>query len=242
MATAHDVAAHILKRYGPMTPLKLHKLLYYVQGWYLAWKGEPLFAEPFEAWGHGPVCQPLYKHHKGFKDLLHSWDYGNPQPVKGDAVYGIDCVWRIKGHLTATQLRNQTHQESPWLNARVNVKPDNSCQDKISTASMKSSFSVDLPKQVGRGYAHGRFSLGDVARLLKMSRPDAVVFLETNGYARPLSKIALSDDERAVKLAAMREERLKRNGKPVDSRDSVKRSVIATQHLEGVDARPWMKD
>jgi uncharacterized phage-associated protein len=45
--------------------MKLQKLLYYCQGWHLAWDGEPLFGEEFEAWLSGPVCRELYELHKG---------------------------------------------------------------------------------------------------------------------------------------------------------------------------------
>ena len=43
-----------------ITQLRLHKLLYYAQGWHLGIRGQPLFAERIEAWKHGPVVAPLY--------------------------------------------------------------------------------------------------------------------------------------------------------------------------------------
>ena len=63
--SAHDVAAHILRKYGPMSPWKLHKLLYYAQAWHLVWEEAPLFPERIEAWGNGPVVSALYPLHKG---------------------------------------------------------------------------------------------------------------------------------------------------------------------------------
>ncbi len=33
MATVHDVAAYILEKRGPMTTMKLQKLVYYSQAW-----------------------------------------------------------------------------------------------------------------------------------------------------------------------------------------------------------------
>ncbi|OQY42717.1 MAG: hypothetical protein B6240_13665 [Desulfobacteraceae bacterium 4572_87] len=41
--------------------LKLQKLVYYAQGFYLALYDEPLFNEPIEAWTHGPVIRELYR-------------------------------------------------------------------------------------------------------------------------------------------------------------------------------------
>ena len=54
MANAHEVARYIIRFFqeagDPVTNLKLQKLLYYVQGWHLALKGQPAFPERLEAW------------------------------------------------------------------------------------------------------------------------------------------------------------------------------------------------
>lgn len=42
MAGAIDVAAYILAQRGPMTAMKLQKLVYYSQAWHLVWEEEPL--------------------------------------------------------------------------------------------------------------------------------------------------------------------------------------------------------
>ena len=49
MANVFDVAACILKQKGPMTAMKLQKLLYYSQAWSLVWDEKPLFPERIEA-------------------------------------------------------------------------------------------------------------------------------------------------------------------------------------------------
>ena len=46
--------------------LKLQKLVYYAQAWYLAISDEALFEEDFEAWVHGPVIPELYQEYKSF--------------------------------------------------------------------------------------------------------------------------------------------------------------------------------
>ena len=38
-----------------ITQLKLQKLVYYADAWFLANFDEPLIKEDFEAWAHGPV-------------------------------------------------------------------------------------------------------------------------------------------------------------------------------------------
>jgi hypothetical protein len=97
-------------------------------------------------------------------------------------------------------------------------------------------------KVTARLYAEGRVTLSEVAELLQLPTPDAIVFLEEHGYARPLDVIRLSDDERAKRYAAMRADRRSRNGKaPDEARPLVVRNVVASQRIEGVDARPWVR-
>ena len=48
-----------------MTAMKLEKLVYYSQAWSLAWDGEPLFNDDFQAWANGPVCPTLFYSHQG---------------------------------------------------------------------------------------------------------------------------------------------------------------------------------
>ena len=93
---------------------------------------------------------------------------------------------------------------------------------------------------IGRAYAEGRLSIHEVA-LLSDERPeDAVAFLETHGYCRPLDVIRLQDGERAAILQRIREDRLRRNGRPAFSREMVARVTIASERIENVDARRWI--
>lgn len=64
-ASALDVAAYILNKQGPMTHMKLQRLVYYSQAWHLVWEDKPLFAERIEAWAGGPVIPVLYEALKG---------------------------------------------------------------------------------------------------------------------------------------------------------------------------------
>jgi uncharacterized phage-associated protein len=98
-----------------ITNLKLQKLVYYAQGFNLAWYGEPLFDEPIEAWMHGPVVPSLYEHYQ---------DYGaSPIPTPEDfdpSVFDdrtsalLEEVYGVYGQYSAWGLRNLTHDEPPW--------------------------------------------------------------------------------------------------------------------------------
>ena len=54
------VARRILATDPSCDKMKLHKLLYYVQGWSQAWTGRPLFQDAPEAWTYGPVYPKVY--------------------------------------------------------------------------------------------------------------------------------------------------------------------------------------
>ncbi|HCU23588.1 MAG TPA: hypothetical protein DF383_01115, partial [Deltaproteobacteria bacterium] len=73
MTSVHDVATYILKKTGPITAMKLQKLVYYSQAWSLVWDEKPLFKEKIEAWTNGPVVPALYRLHRG-KFEISSWD------------------------------------------------------------------------------------------------------------------------------------------------------------------------
>ena len=76
MANVHNVAAAVLARTGPTSPMKLQKLLYCVQGWHLARFGEPLFDAPIEAWRDGPVIRSVWESHKG-QQQVEVWQEGD---------------------------------------------------------------------------------------------------------------------------------------------------------------------
>ena len=45
-----------------MSNLKLQKMLYYEQGFHLAYFDTPLFKDEIEAWMYGPVIPAVYEH------------------------------------------------------------------------------------------------------------------------------------------------------------------------------------
>ncbi len=94
---------------------------------------------------------------------------------------------------------------------------------------------------LGREYIQGALSVEDVATLLDLEPMDAVAVLEARGYNRPLEKIILTEEQRADKYARVREDRLRRGGRFISSPELVARDVVASERIEGVDARRWVK-
>lgn len=67
----NDIVDYIINRFerggkNDLTMLKLQKLLYYAQAWYLVNKGKNkrLFIGKFEAWVHGPVNREIFNRFK----------------------------------------------------------------------------------------------------------------------------------------------------------------------------------
>lgn len=50
----------------PISNLKLQKLLYFIQAYFLTQLGRPCFAEDIEAWDFGPVVPEAYHQYKQF--------------------------------------------------------------------------------------------------------------------------------------------------------------------------------
>lgn len=50
-----------------ITIMTLLKVIYFAHAWHLAKTGDPLIAQPFEAWEHGPVNRVVYDQYKGYR-------------------------------------------------------------------------------------------------------------------------------------------------------------------------------
>jgi len=122
MATVFDVAKYFLEKLGPMSTWKLQKLCYYAQAWSLVWDEKPLFQEDFEAWSNGPVCPQLFQRHKGLFTIDSGHlSMGNPSSFDKDQVETLEAICRDYGDIDPSTLREWTHYEDPWKNARGNT-------------------------------------------------------------------------------------------------------------------------
>lgn len=137
MATVFDVAQYILEKAGKISTMKLQKLCYYSQAWALAWTEKPLFAEPFQAWVNGPVCPDLFQLHKG-KFMVSSADLlqGDTAMLTPDQKDTIDRVMGYYGAWEPYELREQTHSEKPWKDARKGLADDEPSDRVITQSSM----------------------------------------------------------------------------------------------------------
>ncbi|HEX2296276.1 MAG TPA: type II toxin-antitoxin system antitoxin SocA domain-containing protein [Actinomycetota bacterium] len=119
MIRARDVAAAIIEMDPGVDQMKLQKLLYYAQGWHLAWYGEPLFADVVEAWAFGPAVGDVYTAYKDCRDEpIATPSGGDPEKLGARERRALEAVVAAYAPLTGPQLAALTHREGPWVAAR----------------------------------------------------------------------------------------------------------------------------
>jgi len=107
-----------------LSPMKLQKLLFFAQIWYLKWHDEPLIDDIFFRWQHGPVIPSLYHEfkHYGAKTIDQFGTFVSPKGAIAalvpqgdkDAWEVIDEVIRAYGDYSGWQLSLITHEGAPW--------------------------------------------------------------------------------------------------------------------------------
>ncbi|MBI2853306.1 MAG: SocA family protein [Chloroflexi bacterium] len=141
MLTASDVARYFLASQDDdcgelITNLKLQKLCYYAQGFSLAIRNEPLFADRIEAWKHGPVIPSLWQEYRDYEyrpiDVPEDVDFDLYNQDTKDL---LDEVYNVYGQFSAWKLRDMSHEEPPWREANGG---------EISIESMKKYFKTLL--------------------------------------------------------------------------------------------------
>lgn len=138
--TVYDVAKYIIDNWGPMSAMKLQKLVFYSQAMAMVWDDVPLFEDDFEAWAKGPVCHNLFNAHKGKFMLSNSsfLDSYNPdiENISSDHKETINIVMSSLADLSPFELSEMTHSEAPWINARGDTPAGAFCNNIIPKDDM----------------------------------------------------------------------------------------------------------
>ena len=124
MKNASTIAKAFLKLSQPsvgdtISNLKLQKLLYYAQGFFLAIYDRPLFKEDIVSWDHGPVVREVYDEYSIFVSDVIPVPDGEVKLSKREGEL-IANVWKVYGQFSAWKLRDMTHKEMPWLTTGKN--------------------------------------------------------------------------------------------------------------------------
>ncbi len=143
MAHVIDVASHILKETGNTSTMKLQKLVYYSQAYYLVKYRTPLFSQRIEAWVNGPVVPALYAAHRG-QSVVSLGDVNFDRPPSGLAPAEKEAVLHvlaILGDRTGSELSELTHGERPWVDARRGLQPTERSNNLIPIESIQTYYS-----------------------------------------------------------------------------------------------------
>ena len=133
-----------------ITNLKLQKLVYYAQAWFLAAYDEKIFNEDFQAWKHGPVLQPLYddyNHHSAqpiMRKDLGKRKIDEIENKLGEKAEILNEVCDKYFVLSAYKLKRLTHEEMPWNKAREGLEPNVPSNRKIKCEWMNEYYSKYL--------------------------------------------------------------------------------------------------
>lgn len=145
MWSANEVANWFLVRHSSemqrdeavdenLTQMKLHKLMYYAQGVFLALFSQRLFDEELLAWKHGPVVRSIYDRFQGQKELAEQIDteqMADYEKIADDSNsrMALEAVYEQFASFSAGQLRNMTHEEKPWKEAWANGEGSSTIND-----------------------------------------------------------------------------------------------------------------
>lgn len=143
MAKVEDVAKKMLEIKGPMTAMKLQKLVFYAQAYSLSRDAQTLMDTRFEAWVNGPVFPDLYRLHRGkfmiwAADLPKSANSGNLTRRESGIVSHV--IARL-GTFSGEQLRELSHSERPWADARHGLSPRDRGDVEITQEAIKDFYS-----------------------------------------------------------------------------------------------------
>lgn len=147
MASVYDVAAVIRRQRPFIDNFSLHKLLFYAQGFHLAWTGRPLFKQRIKAWDDGPVVPDLWR------DERHGLPTLEVVLLSEEELRVVGYVLSRYGQLSAAELIALSHvRGGPW--DRVYEHPaESKGQNEITFDLMEQWFSEDSELAAWRAQA-----------------------------------------------------------------------------------------
>lgn len=125
-----------------MSNLKLQKLLYLAQGWYMARYGKPLFDATMEAWRLGPVVPSVYAEYQQFgRNPIHDDPPANDAFTEDEFSLLMDVVREYWRYSTSALIDMAHEPGTPW--AQVYKKDEQHIP--ISNADIQKYFMSQRP-------------------------------------------------------------------------------------------------
>lgn len=116
-AVANEILDRVTREGGELDPLKLQKLLYYVQVVSIVDYGARAFGADIEAWDEGPVVREIWDRFKKFKRTPIAYQPTRLPPLEPYVLSAISTALLLYGGMTGEALSKQTHVEKPWIAA-----------------------------------------------------------------------------------------------------------------------------
>lgn len=135
-----QVTQYFLINLEDSTNMAINKLLHFAQVSHYMVFGTPLFVDESQAWVHGPVYSDIYQKYKKYrKDVILP-------TVKNDRILNLTSQERdileeiilYFGCYSATTLRNMSHIENIWLDARDGLNKTESSEEPIKLKDIES--------------------------------------------------------------------------------------------------------
>ena len=138
--------SYIFNQMQEITPLALQKMLYFIQGIYMVKFEKPLYEEDCMAWVHGPVYEEVYNLFRDFKynpieDNRFAIFKGRFKELTEEEKEVIDLVINSFGSYSGKVLENITHNEKPWLDARMTYESLEPSREIIKKSAIQKYFS-----------------------------------------------------------------------------------------------------
>ena len=145
-----------------VSPLKLQKLLYYIQAWHMVYfDKKKLFEEMPQAWVNGPVYPSVYQRFKhipryslitienaGIQCSLQ--DKARMLDLNKDQFDFLDSIFQFYGVMDHDRLVFLTHSEAPWSEKRQGLMPYEQSSTELSADSMYDYYHARLVRNRAR--------------------------------------------------------------------------------------------
>lgn len=118
--SALDVSEYIIyyiqSTGGIISPLKLQKILYFVQADFLVSAGKPCFSDEIFAYDYGPVIPSVYHKYKIYGGGFIPCRYSDSFIITKADKERINEMVNLCQPYSATELTAIIHQQAPWKN------------------------------------------------------------------------------------------------------------------------------
>lgn len=124
---AKDIARYVIfychEHKYPISNLKLQKILYFIQAYFLVDANKSCFSDVIEAWDYCPIVPSVYEEYRIFGSLnIPCTDNGSEfRYIKSDDYDSLNRILAEVSKNTEFQLTYITRNQSPWLDARKSV-------------------------------------------------------------------------------------------------------------------------